>query len=185
VLTAYALAAIGAAVGAWVYRPAALTAPVDVPGVPGFAGFYLAAQFVERIIEPFSNRAGGFLDGFGRGAPNKHPAKADLVKHRRHMRHRAAAAEPGSRSHTDALEAADAVALFRANSTVTMWGLASFVGCLLSGWLGLSLLHTVGVQAPPALDVVVTGLALGAGTKPLHDVIGNLAASKEKKQDAD
>jgi hypothetical protein len=33
------------------------------------------------------------------------------------------------------------------------------------------------------LDILVTGLAIGGGTKPLHDLIGNLQASKDSKKD--
>ena len=65
-----------------------------------------------------------------------------------------------------------------------MWALASFLGIVIAAWVGLGLLHTVGVQdAPRWVDVVVTGLAIGGGTKPLHDLIGNLQASKESKSD--
>jgi hypothetical protein len=216
VLAAYALAGTGVVVGAVLYCQVTPTPPVAVPGVSVFAGYYVAAQAIERIIEPFSNQAGGFLGGFPEGTPGRpektaaplkktlsclkkivspwkkcsdrpetwRPEKAELARHRRDMRHKAAGAQLGSREHTEAMAAADAMALFRANSTVLMWGLASLAGCLLSGGLGLLLLHSVGVQAPEPLDVAVTGLALGAGTKPLHDLIGNLAASKEKKQDA-
>jgi hypothetical protein len=183
VMTAYALAAMGVAVGAFVYRQVTPRAPVVVPGVSVFAGYYVAAQAIERFIEPFSNRAGGILGGFGRGVDNRRPEKGYLVRHRRLMRQQAEGAVPGSCLHTQAIEAADAMALFRANSTVLMWGLASLVGCMISGGLGLLLLHSIGVQAPALLDVAVTGLALGAGTKPLHDLIGNLAATKEEKQD--
>ena len=35
---------------------------------------------------------------------------------------------------------------------------------------------------PPALDVLVSGLVVGAGTKPLHDLIANIQASKDAKQ---
>lgn len=119
---------------------------------------------------------------------SKRPKKEFTVKHRREMRNEAAAKELGSLSHAQsdkaAVEAGDAVAFFRSNATVFMWGIASLHGCVLSGWPGLLLLRTVGVTSPAILDVAVTGLSIEAGTKPLHDRIGNLATSKRSKQDA-
>ena len=76
------------------------------------------------------------------------------------------------------------VAQFRSNATVVMWGVASFLGMLVSGCLGLLLLRTVGISKSPSwVDILVTGLAIGGGTKPLHDLIGNISAAKETKQD--
>jgi hypothetical protein len=33
------------------------------------------------------------------------------------------------------------------------------------------------------IDLLVTGLAIGGGTKPLHDLISNLQAAKISKKD--
>jgi hypothetical protein len=65
-----------------------------------------------------------------------------------------------------------------------------------SAALGLYLLHAVGLpegswRGGPFsaqglrrwVDLLVTGLAVGGGTKPLHDLISNLQASKEAKKD--
>lgn len=69
-------------------------------------------------------------------------------------------------------------------TTVLVWGIASFLGIVLSGWLGLALLRSVGVPSTPrVLDIIVTGLAIGGGSKPLHDLISNLQASKDEKKD--
>jgi hypothetical protein len=184
VVVAYLLVAVGVTTGVAVHQVVAPPSPVVVPGISVFAGFYVVAQAVERVIDPFSNRAGGVLDGFGRGSPGPRPKKEDLMKHRRWMRQRAAGADTGSETHTKAVEAADAVALFRANSTVLMWGVACLLASLLCGWLGLLMLHAVGVHAPVPVDLAVTGVGIGSGTKPLHDLIGNLAATKQKKQDS-
>ncbi len=90
----------------------------------------------------------------------------------------------------------------RADKTIAYWALASVLGVMLSATLGLYLLHTVGLRGDGLsaggawtgspwnaagirhmLDLLATGLALGAGTKPLHDLISNLQTSKNNKKD--
>ncbi|HEY5987081.1 MAG TPA: hypothetical protein VIV12_12010 [Streptosporangiaceae bacterium] len=89
----------------------------------------------------------------------------------------------------------------RADKAIAFWALASVLGVLLSATFGLYLLHIVGLRSdglvrggwtgPIAsaagirhmLDLLVTGLAVGGGTKPLHDLITNLQTSKENKKD--
>jgi hypothetical protein len=66
---------------------------------------------------------------------------------------------------------------------VLLFGTSALLAMLMSGFLKARLLQTVGVKGSVTwLDVVVTGLVVGAGTKPLHDLISNLSASKETKQ---
>lgn len=90
----------------------------------------------------------------------------------------------------------------RADKSVAYWAVASVVGLLFSGTLGLYLLHTVGLHGDGVvaddnwrfglmswpglrhmLDILVTGLAIGGGTKPLHDLISNLQSAKDAKKD--
>jgi hypothetical protein len=90
----------------------------------------------------------------------------------------------------------------RADKTIAYWALASVLGVMLSATLGLYLLHTVGLRGDGLsaggawtgspwnaagvrhmLDLLATGLALGGGTKPLHDLISNLQTSKNNKKD--
>jgi hypothetical protein len=87
------------------------------------AGFYVAAQAVERLLE--------FVLPPGQGSAQ---AKADRV--------------------------------------VIVGGFATLLGVGLSLALGLYFLRAVQVQSPTAwLDVLVTGLVIGGGTKPLHDLM--------------
>jgi hypothetical protein len=90
----------------------------------------------------------------------------------------------------------------RADKGVAYWALATALGLLASATLGLYLLHVVGLRGDQLtadgvwsggilsaagvrhmLDLLVTGLAIGAGTKPLHDLITNLQAAKYSKKD--
>ena len=62
----------------------------------------------------------------------------------------------------------------RKNTQVAFWGLASVVAMILSHQSHIGLLHAVGLDPPDALDVIVTGLSVGAGTQPLNKVISAL-----------
>jgi nucleotide-binding universal stress UspA family protein len=43
----------------------------------------------------------------------------------------------------------------------------------------LGMLHTIGVPAPRLLDMLITGLAIGAGPGPMHSLIGMLQGGKD------
>ena len=52
------------------------------------------------------------------------------------------------------------------------FGLASALAMVACGYFGIGLLHAIGDDGSPRyVDVIVTGLAVGGATKPLHDVI--------------
>jgi hypothetical protein len=62
----------------------------------------------------------------------------------------------------------------RRNTAVITWGLASFLGIVLCGLFGLYMLRLVGFTGVPAqADLVISGLAVGSGTKLLHDLISS------------
>lgn len=55
------------------------------------------------------------------------------------------------------------------------WAIASVCGLGLSGGFGFFLLQSVAsTPVNSFLDLSVTGLAIGAGTKPLHDLITSI-----------
>ncbi len=171
-IAAYVLIAAGGLIGWLCYHFVKPGAPAAVAGLSAFAVFYVAAQAIERFIEPLSEFAGGALgenmDDAGQPAPK---TKSALV-----MAALDVAKPKVTKNH---------VAQFRSNATVVMWGVASFLGMLVAGSLGLLLLRTVGISKSPSwVDILVTGLAIGGGTKPLHDLIGNISAAKESKQDS-
>jgi hypothetical protein len=219
IFAAYALVVGGSLLGwgldAWRHP----VAPVVVQGLSVFAALYVAAQTIERAVEPITEWTGTALGGVqappmnavqgktvGTDSPEKVKSQAEL-KYRRALAIRTArslaatpsanqpggdaAAQPGGDSPDPGQDAANvaassqaAVEQNRRNSAVFVWGIASFLGIVVSGWIGLALLHSVGIHgAPRVLDIIVTGLAIGGGSKPLHDFISNLQASKDAKKD--
>ncbi len=52
---------------------------------------------------------------------------------------------------------------------------------------GLYLLHSIAGESwngiPVWVDAIVTGIVVGSGTKPLHDVISRVQKNKEKSED--
>ena len=70
----------------------------------------------------------------------------------------------------------------RRNTVVIAWGIASAAGMLACGAFGIRLLNAIGFQGVPAFwDIAITGLAVGSGTKPLHDLISTLQKTKDTK----
>jgi len=59
--------------------------------------------------------------------------------------------------------------------TAWMWALATSLALFTCAWFGVLLLAAIGINdAPQWFDLAATALVIGAGTKPLHDLISNL-----------
>ncbi len=158
---------------------------VAVPaGVGVFAVFYAVTQGIERLLEPISALV--------------YKTK-DAVTERNRKLAQALSPVPAGDRQTAIQQAADAQAMLdqrRADRAVIFWAVATVLAMAVSAALGLYLLHAVGLpeggwRGGPFsaqglrrwVDLLVTGLAVGGGTKPLHDLISNLQASKEAKKD--
>ena len=64
----------------------------------------------------------------------------------------------------------------RFERAIIFWALASICGLAISGGFGLFLLQSISTSHVNSfLDLNATGLAIGAGTKPVHDAITGLA----------
>lgn len=129
---------------------------VVVPPIPAITGlsqfgvFYLMAQFVERVVEPLSD-----LSVFGENEKNQTRKSEDRKKEESSKQAR----------------------------VISIWCLASSLGIILC-YFTIGLFQMVGVAfadwALPfnatvsghTLDAVLSGVIIGGGTKPLHDVIG-------------
>jgi hypothetical protein len=181
VILAFVLVIGGGALGWWiadVRHPAPFT---PSPGISIFAVLYIMAQGIERIQEPFTPWLGRTKED------NKSVLQPEAKKH---LEEKVAAALTGQtnpgQNPTPAEVAANAqrtVDQIRANLTMLMWGTSSFLAMVASGYFGMFLLHAVGMSAGVLPDVIVTGLAVGAGTKPLHDLISDLRESADQKPD--
>src|SRR5215471_13396355 len=158
---------------------------VPPQGIGIFALFYIIAQVIERVQEPLVPYLGRAKDpgeqekeGEKAKLKNQLQAKAELQN--------AYVAEVELPMHENKRIIANkerCVDQIRANLTVLVFGTSALLAMIISGYMKAGLLRTVGESGIPAwVDIAVTGLIVGAGTKPLHDLISNISTSKVEKQ---
>jgi hypothetical protein len=178
----YVIVAAGAvaAILLWKWRdPAPFIAGA---GVSVFGPLYILAQTIERVVEPLTkyvstkNPDAHTYSGEKTTVPGARVRKNVAI----HNVNQALVAQ-------DAQLAANWQAVvdrIRKNTSVIAWTLASVLGMLLCGLFGLFMLRLVGLAGVPTpVDIVITGVAIGSGTGPLHDLITNVQTSKAQKQD--
>jgi hypothetical protein len=139
-------------------------------GISAFAPLYVLAQAIERVLEPVNH----FLQPGG----DKRAAVAERDD---------AVAKAMTTAHPDdvgkAAAAQHELDTLRANRAAICWGLASALAMVGCGYFGIGILHAIGDDGSPRyIDVIVTGLAVGGGTKPLHDLISSLQSSAHGKK---
>ncbi|MEW2146823.1 hypothetical protein AB0869_28845 [Micromonospora vinacea] len=162
VVAGFGLIAVGAVGGWMIWRSGASAAkiqPEDTTGV--FLTLLVFAAAVERILEPFSR----WLPGRAAEAALSRTV-ADVTSR----------VDGPTEADREAVAVATAkVARAKANRTIVAWGLASGLATVASSAGGFYVLHAVaggdwnGVAV--WVDAVVTGVMVGSGTKPLHDLI--------------
>lgn len=168
---------LGAVLGVYVHDRAGGITFTPPEGVGIFALFYIVAQVIERIQEPLSPYLARAPSDEGERR-NQREAKAELENAVAH-----AVNTPSPVLHRAAANKKRTVDQVRANLTVLMFGTSALLAMLLMGYLKAGLLRAVGVAGILTwVDVLVTGLVVAAGTKPLHDLIANLSAAKEERQ---
>jgi hypothetical protein len=171
-LAGYGLLAVGAVVGIvlWKVRQPGVFQPGA--GISVFAPLYILAQAIERFIEPFSSLLGR-AGVQGEAGTHRKAGATTMLYHaiRQQNPHEAAKWQR-------------TVDQIRRNTAVIAWGLASAIGMALCGLFGLYFMRLVGFTAVPSqIDIVISGLAVGSGTKPLHELIKNVQTAKEQRQD--
>jgi hypothetical protein len=153
-------------------------------GISIFALLYIVAQALERLLEPLSSFYGRTKATAEAGTTI--PAAATASRYTKSQavkeRDKALAANSAATAAADAAWWQELVDQIRRNST-TLWAVASMLGMVVAGWLGVLLLRAVNENnAPRWLDIIITGIVIGGGTKPLHDLIGNIQNAKEDKE---
>jgi hypothetical protein len=164
------------------------------------APIFFAAQAIERLLEPIAARY------------NPPEGEEAAVKEAREQKIRAqdAVAAAISANPTQPLDQATAAPTAleetlntaseneqaaelalrkkRAERKIVWWTAATVISLLLCGALGLGILEAMSTQDLEeylgAIDIVLTGLVIGAGTKPLHDLIARLEKSKDNADPA-
>jgi hypothetical protein len=167
VFGAFLLVAVGTGVAYTLIRWGNRATPFQIGDqVSAYAALIVFAGAVERILEPFANlmpgtRARGQYETAVASLANGHPAAS--------LKQVAAAKAKLDRA--------------LANRTVLMWGLATGVAAVVSAAGGFYVLHMIAStdwvsQIPTWVDALVTGLVVGTGTKPLHDLITKAQSAK-------
>jgi hypothetical protein len=122
-----------------------------------FAGLFILALAIERALEPFSRQLGPDTTRF---------------------RDAKASAQPD-----DMLECELGIEICRRLTAVVTWGIATGLAFILCSQLNITLMEALsasGSGAPPFwADLLVTGLVVGAGTKPLHDLVSNIEQGRK------
>ncbi len=161
-----------ALVGMWLaYRYAIKPTTIGIAKnyVP-YAGVVAAAAALERLLEPLSQVLMPSTAAKTTAAKSKTTAQADAAN----MQKTAAEVQP--KVEQAASEQAD-VETLRNNRAVLFWAIASICGLGISGSFGLFTLQSIATgHVNSFLDLAVTGLTIGAGTKPTHDLITSLQA---------
>ena len=137
-----------------------------------FTGLFILALAIERALEPFSPKLG----------PDTTKLEVERDKQLKDL-----GGTPTEDQKKAAADAQSAVEMGRRLTAVVMWGAATGLAFLLCAQLNITLLQAVranGSGEPPFwADLLVTGLVVGAGTKPLHDLISNIEQKKDGKKD--
>lgn len=168
-------------IGLWHWR----NPPDFMPGagISVFAPLYILAQAIERLIDPLTSfvtskaPASGGAEATGNSIdPDTPVKKTDAI-----LNVNTAIRDGNAQLAADWQAVVDQI---RTNTAILAWAAATALALLACGAFGLYMMRMVGFPGVPKwIDIVITGLAAGAGTKPLHDLIANLQSSARGKQD--
>ena len=158
-------------------------APAGFAPLDGFAYFsvvYVFAQALERLMDPVTKVA-----EMPAHTARRALAQADLAVEAAEVADRAGSSEATrsalASSKQERAAAAAVLDQHAARRGIAMWATASALAMAGAGSMGFLLLAGVGVADAPAwLDIFVTGLIVGAGTKPIHELIKRIEDKKSK-----
>jgi hypothetical protein len=180
VMVAFALLTM-AWFGAW-FLFKAVDPPYFAPSsdYSAIAALVLFATALERFLEPISKYL--LSDAAEKKQVSELTSKAANL-----------AGDPSSDADTvkgAAAEAATAIAVATKKTkerSIAMWAVATILALIGPSCLGVFFLRAVSPSSAPNrfLDMLITALIVGAGTKPLHDTIENIQAKKESAKKAE
>jgi hypothetical protein len=81
----------------------------------------------------------------------------------------------------DTLSPTEKAAQVKADRADIALGLAAVLGVAMSAGFGLFFLKAIGMHTTTTIDILLTGIVIAAGTKPLHDFIGYLQGQTAPK----
>lgn len=160
-------------------------------GITALGIFYVLAQSIERLLTPIARLVPTTAP---KDAPDDAKTKVlGLTTRSRAYKQRASAVKDCAR--TDVGQgAAEAQARHAANwqevlqqayvNATTVWALGAGIAFLFCAWLDVYLLSSIGVTSwnpPVKLDLLLTGVAVGGGTVPLHGLIDRLQKKDDKQ----
>jgi hypothetical protein len=183
---------VAAVAGALIFIATDPQLHLDPQGFAVFAPIYVAAQAIERLLEPIAAR-------YKTAEPEKKELKAareELALEQQKLT-AALAADVGVEKATADVKKATEDETINANKLerkrrergLVFFLIASVTACLLAGVFGLGIYEAMSTQTLEdylgAIDVALTGLVIGAGTKPLHDLITRIEKAKENADPSD
>jgi hypothetical protein len=167
---------------------------LDLESFVVFAPIYAAAQAIERLLEPFAaillpaqaekedadaakagkQRAQGALEASLQANPGAAGQGVAVV----------AAQDELAEADAQQRDAAARLSKRQSERALVFFAIASVASLALCAVLGLGLIQAM-TDDPleeylRAIDVALTGIVIGAGTKPLHDLISRVEKAKEK-----
>ena len=148
-----------------------------VQGLTIFAVFFVAASAIERLLEPLSKMLPSTTDKKAEAESKVADAGQTLVAQ--------AQGAPAAASATTLAEAAQTVDdsnYLDFWKSLLLWTVATIIAMIASAFLRLYFLRTVGISnGPRAVEILATGLIIGSGTKPLHDLITLISQANSSK----
>lgn len=146
--------------------------PVVESSFNAFAVLFVLALVVERLLQPFVPLLGPDTDE-AKKILNEAVATLTPDSNLVEALTKAMTSEEELRDAAQSVAVAKStVAESREQTSAIAWAVASGVGFLLSAVLGIGILDVILVSGAPAfpVDMAVTGMVIGAGTKPLNDL---------------
>lgn len=187
-----AIVALFIAAAVVLYLKTKNTIVIDTTGFVVLAPIYVVAQAIERLLDPMASRLKSTV-GLKTAVKLAHQnTDAAQKKYDAGVKASLPAAELDALQETlnqaAQAELNERAKLRKARSerTVIWWCVATSISLLVTAALGLGLIAAISKPGTfpdkewlHALDIVLTGATIGAGTKPLHDLISRIEKSKD------